>query len=720
MTGVLIAVALATLDTAIVNTALPTIARDLQADAASTIWVVSAYQIAMVASLLPLAALGEILGHRRICLAGLVLFTATSLACGLAWSLPSLVAARVLQGPNPPPGRGGRRSHTPNSCRSASAFKPTRSHRSRARRSPQERRSSRRGRTRFKIRVSLRIRLLPQPIRNRSLNESMGSRTLAGLALFALVALNVSAPPATAQTTRSAATPPPVAAGSPLPAGVSVPLALPSPISSLPPASQPQTLPYPAYGTPVPGINRGVPSTSIPQVVSLDQAVAIGFARSPLLAQARSTIEIDTAPVDLARTAVLPNISGSVTAGHSYRQNSGFVNGTSSSTTTTTTGGGSSTTPVTSASSSPVTSATSSASTLTSSTTTIADSSVNNSVSISLRQLIYDGGKVAAQLRAAKATQGSAIATYKRELQTVAYNVANAYYAALAAQRTTQVANETVRLNQVNANLVAAQIAAGTTARSDLLTAELPVAQARVALVRDQGAELSAQAAFVNAMGIDANTYVLPQDDGNVLAGASGVPQVAVPTYNTAIARAYMLRPDFYAGQLTVASTQASLKAAKLGLFPNLNGTAGYTTASTLPDGGTFRNSGSIGLALTIPIFDQGITHAQVEQARGQVDAAIAALETTREGIQLNVKQTLVSLVSASAAFDQTQAELANAREVLQATQAQYAAGVTTLPLLLNAEVGLTQALVDQVNAVYALRQAEAAFLFAEGANAPA
>jgi hypothetical protein len=45
---------------------------------------------------------------------------------------------------------------------------------------------------------------------------------------------------------------------------------------------------------------------------------------------------------------------------------------------------------------------------------------------------------------------------------------------------------------------------------------------------------------------------------------------------------------------------------------------------------------------------------------------------------------------------------------------------VTTLPLLLNAEVGLTQALVDQVTAVYTLRQAEASFLFAEGANAPA
>jgi hypothetical protein len=45
---------------------------------------------------------------------------------------------------------------------------------------------------------------------------------------------------------------------------------------------------------------------------------------------------------------------------------------------------------------------------------------------------------------------------------------------------------------------------------------------------------------------------------------------------------------------------------------------------------------------------------------------------------------------------------------------------VTTLPLLLNAEVGLTTALAAQVSAVYTLRQAEAAFLYAEGANAPA
>jgi MFS transporter, DHA2 family, multidrug resistance protein len=92
------AVAMASLDTAIANIALPAIATDLHVGPADVIWVVNVYQIALVATLLPLAALGEIVGHRRIYLGGLLLFTLASLACAEAWSLPSLLIARVLQG----------------------------------------------------------------------------------------------------------------------------------------------------------------------------------------------------------------------------------------------------------------------------------------------------------------------------------------------------------------------------------------------------------------------------------------------------------------------------------------------------------------------------------------------------------------------------------------------------------------------------------------------
>ncbi|WP_207178062.1 MFS transporter [Methylobacterium indicum] len=96
--AILAGVALATLDTAIANTALPTIAADLGVDPADSVWIVNAYQLAVVATLLPIAALGEIVGQRRVYLVGLALFTVASLVCALAWSLPALVAARVLQG----------------------------------------------------------------------------------------------------------------------------------------------------------------------------------------------------------------------------------------------------------------------------------------------------------------------------------------------------------------------------------------------------------------------------------------------------------------------------------------------------------------------------------------------------------------------------------------------------------------------------------------------
>jgi DHA2 family multidrug resistance protein-like MFS transporter len=96
--SIAIGVGMASLDTAIANTALPAIADQLHATPAASVWIINAYQLAMVATLLPFAALGETLGYRRVCIAGLALFTLASLFCAMAWSLPSLVVARLLQG----------------------------------------------------------------------------------------------------------------------------------------------------------------------------------------------------------------------------------------------------------------------------------------------------------------------------------------------------------------------------------------------------------------------------------------------------------------------------------------------------------------------------------------------------------------------------------------------------------------------------------------------
>jgi DHA2 family multidrug resistance protein-like MFS transporter len=91
-------IGMATLDTAIVNTALPTLAEGIGTDSASVIWVVNAYQLAIIAAVLPFASLGDVLGHRRVYLGGFLLFIVSSLFCGLAGSLVTLTAARVVQG----------------------------------------------------------------------------------------------------------------------------------------------------------------------------------------------------------------------------------------------------------------------------------------------------------------------------------------------------------------------------------------------------------------------------------------------------------------------------------------------------------------------------------------------------------------------------------------------------------------------------------------------
>ncbi len=95
---VMLAISLSVLDSAIANVALPTIARDLDASPATSIWIVNAYQLAITISLLPLAALGEIVGYRRVYTVGLALFTVASLACALSDSLVTLTLARVAQG----------------------------------------------------------------------------------------------------------------------------------------------------------------------------------------------------------------------------------------------------------------------------------------------------------------------------------------------------------------------------------------------------------------------------------------------------------------------------------------------------------------------------------------------------------------------------------------------------------------------------------------------
>jgi outer membrane protein TolC len=265
----------------------------------------------------------------------------------------------------------------------------------------------------------------------------------------------------------------------------------------------------------------------------------------------------------------------------------------------------------------------------------------------------------------------------------------------------------------VSENLVRAQIRVGTQAGADLFTQVSTTANARTTLVGAQGTLQNDRVAFATALGLDADIDVLPQDDAQGF--QTETPALNLPAYSGALNIAYAERPDLDQARLTLRSSEASLRAARRGLSPSLSLAANKALGSTSPGGGAYLNSGSIALDLSIPVYDQGVTRANVASSRAEVAVSTADAKTTQLTIQQDVRQALIAIVSDRSTLDSSRAAYASGVEALRSTQGQYRAGVSTLPSLIQAQATLASAATNIVNAIYSLRLAQSNLRYALG-----
>jgi len=96
--AILLSIGVTVLDSAMLNVALPGIARDLNITPATATWLLNAYQLSVVSTLLPFAALAEIVGFRRVFIPGMVVFALASAGAAFAPSFEALLACRIAQG----------------------------------------------------------------------------------------------------------------------------------------------------------------------------------------------------------------------------------------------------------------------------------------------------------------------------------------------------------------------------------------------------------------------------------------------------------------------------------------------------------------------------------------------------------------------------------------------------------------------------------------------
>lgn len=452
------------------------------------------------------------------------------------------------------------------------------------------------------------------------------------------------------------------------------PIPVPTPEPTTIPSSSP--LPYPAYGTPAPDVQLLVPHPGVPPHVSLAQAIDIAVAVSPQFAEQRAVYSELRARYGAEKQAIFPAISADGTWEKDYGNVSRCAG--------------------------------------LSVTNCISSTQITTSESwgYTVSQLVFDGGRVIAAIKSAKESELAGRGTLLRELDTLAYDVAQDYYTVLEDKALVDADQQLVREFETEENAVRAQIRNGVSALSALAQAEYETAKARGALVQAQGNAITAQAQFATLLGLDADTQIVPEPLGPD-------PYTATPTYAKSLAQALLLRPDYQSAQYTVTADRDNLRYAELARVPSITAQWNDSTSRQFPalppTDGHWTPSRSLGATLSIPIYDQGQTWYNIEVAKYTLDEANATLSETKLTVESDVRSALAQLFSARANFTQAQSELSSAQVSMQAAQASYRVGVDTILDLVTAEGNLATAQSDYISALYGVRTAEQNYLYATG-----
>lgn len=325
--------------------------------------------------------------------------------------------------------------------------------------------------------------------------------------------------------------------------------------------------------------------------------------------------------------------------------------------------------------------------------------------SVSLSQNIYDFGRTSSQVDIQKFNLDASRSNLETTIEQVVFDVKQAYYGVLRAQRNRIVAQDTVKQFQLHLDQAKAFYEVGTRAKYDVTKAEVDLSNAKLALIRSENTLKVSKVTLNNTMGVpDAPDYAV---EDNL---AYEKYEIALPK---AIETAYKNRPDLKAAVATSRSFERSIDFAKTGYYPFLTGNAQYDRSDTVffPSG----EGWSAGVALTFPIFNGFLTKNQVEEAKANLGVAKANEETLRQSILLDVQQAYLDLLVAGESITNTGLTVKQATENLDIANGRYAAGVGNPIEVSDAEVSLAVAKTAYNQALYDYKVARASLERAMG-----
>ncbi len=330
---------------------------------------------------------------------------------------------------------------------------------------------------------------------------------------------------------------------------------------------------------------------------------------------------------------------------------------------------------------------------------------------IAARQLIFDSGKREANVGSARRNLFASEYGLGNSRQDVVLSVTSGYFNLLRDRELVKVEDESVKRADETAKAIQAQFEAGTAARSDTLQAQADLANARVALISAQSDYQIQEASLKNAMGV-VSIVPLVLDDAPIPAPNTVPDPVPLERY---IQSAYLNRLDVKQQQEQVYSQGYSVRLARInaGLSLEADVTEGYQLDPTSGEERTFT------VSATYPLFDAGNTRAMVRENQALWEAAKRNLDQLEQNVRLSVDQSFTAREVAKQRMLAANLAVTAANENYKAAFAKNREGLINILELINAEVLLINAQVQQVQATYDYHIADAQLLRDTGLNDP-
>ncbi|HAK72433.1 MAG TPA: transporter [Sporomusaceae bacterium] len=311
--------------------------------------------------------------------------------------------------------------------------------------------------------------------------------------------------------------------------------------------------------------------------------------------------------------------------------------------------------------------------------------------SLRMNWQLYSGGRVEGQIDQAKRGVQVADLGVEKTKQQLKLDTTSAYFTILQTKNLVDVNQQSVSNLQEHLTSVQAKYDVGVVAKSDVLRAEVELANAQQNLIKAQNNYDLAVAGLLNTMTIDPGTELALTDTLSY--------QKYDKTLEDSLAAA-QVRPDVAQADENVKIAETAIKVAKSGNRPSVSVSASNGwNGSVLPESGD--DNWNVGLSASWSLFDAGSSNAKVKQADASLDKVKEQAVQVKNAAALEVRQNYLSMQEAEKRNDTNKVAVGKAEEDLVIAREKYNAGVGTNLDVIDAQLALTQAKTNEIQALY-------------------